>query len=328
MDRGGEVELPGSSNTLFSKDFNGCSAIYAKTNTGLFGLYHLRSSEDYEPHIGCTLNVQDTNEPFRNWMRKLAQESKGEQLIFYIGTPHNFDYPTHLESHPNVGMEGYIRNLCKHYKIEKFEIILLDMRGIQKVVVDKQGLQCWNNQGRKIDVSHARFQTDEAILDNFDAPVQIRLNWIHKNMDPDYRLEEKYVLLRDIEMLRAKIENLFNNNPKGDVYISHSLIFIELLLQAVISRSNQVLSDLKKEPFYSTIVKKMNEKSFLSRWRSPDEKAKLSEEIVHSVDCAEKAISKPAEFQRSLADPVVNSKDNIEKVAIGEPVFEYNKPTH
>ncbi|KTD75177.1 hypothetical protein [Legionella waltersii] len=184
MDQGGAIRPKSSQDELTSDGFGGCSAISAESNN-LFGLYHLRSTleerdEDeasqYIEYNGLMIKENSVLKPYIDWVKKLGEMAQGERLHFKIGTPHSYDSQQVQENHPYIGMERFLRSVCKGCGIENYDIELVNMRSVTHVSLNSSGLTCYNYGNNEVQVQKAQYQTDEEILEHALSTDQRRLN--------------------------------------------------------------------------------------------------------------------------------------------------------
>lgn len=139
MDDGGAIRHQSSEDFLFTSQFGGCTAIYAYTENGMFALYHLRSTQDAKAI--AVADAKDSNQPYRQWVESLKIQAKGEKIHFQMGT---LWYPGKsqdlMQTHPELGMERYLKKLCKVYGIEDYDITLMNMIEVKSVAVDANGM--------------------------------------------------------------------------------------------------------------------------------------------------------------------------------------------
>ncbi len=205
MDSGGAISEAGSNIEHFTDGFGGCTAFCAEisqTSPALYGLYHLRSTLEKAPEM--VEGVTDSNEPFRNWIRDLKERSQGEKIHFQLGTPWLFgDNKKIMDSHPQLGMERYLRKICAQHEIENYEITLINMIGVESVSITEEGMTCYGYRGEKTNVSPAQYQSDEEILENSGWPNQKCLQFINAdpNVDFDGKLKTKYEQRCNIERM-------------------------------------------------------------------------------------------------------------------------------
>lgn len=209
MDSGGGISKSGSNTEYFTDGFGGCTAIGIDTDSGMYGLYHLRSTLSTEPQMIKT--AKDSNEPFREWVKALAIEANGETIHFKIGTPRSHLNNTLVERHPEVGMERYIRGLLL-YEIKQlypeiahipinFDITMLNMVGVDSVAVTEQGMTCFH-YGQVVKIKLADYQTDEEIFEHSGWTTTQCLNNIKSfPIDYDGKLLEKYQQRFDLEQM-------------------------------------------------------------------------------------------------------------------------------
>lgn len=195
MDSGGAISMAGSDDEHFTDGFGGCTAFYARTDSGeIYGLYHLSSTLDRAPQM--VDGVSDSNEPFRNWIRDLKAQTAGQQVHFFLGTPWLFGDQEKVEkSHPILGMERYLRKICAQHELENYDITLLNMIDVECISITEQGMMCYGYNGKKLGTPPmAKYQTDEEIFEHLGWSNQKCLQYLtaDPNVDFDGRLREKY----------------------------------------------------------------------------------------------------------------------------------------
>ncbi|HHT0594234.1 TPA: hypothetical protein ACTXXA_002585 [Legionella anisa] len=216
MDSGGGISKSGSNKEYFTKDFGGCTAIGIHTDSGMYGLYHLRSTLSTEPQM--IEDAKDSNEPFREWIKALVTEANGETIHFKIGTPRGPLNKSLVDKHPEVGMERYIRGLLL-YEIKQlypeiaripinFDITMLNMVGVDSVAVTEQEMTCFYH-GEVVKTELADYQTDEEIFEHSGWTNTQCLNNIKSfPIDYDGKLLEKYQQRFDLEQMEKAQKKL------------------------------------------------------------------------------------------------------------------------
>ncbi|KTD70800.1 hypothetical protein [Legionella tucsonensis] len=281
MDSGGYISRAGSNKEFFTKDFGGCTAICAQTDSGMYGLYHLRSTLDTEPHM--VPEAADSNEPFRKWIQDLKEEANGETIHFKIGTPRNYSNNSFTERHPELGMERYIRKLCALYGIENYDITMMNMVGVDSVAITEEGMSCFYHQ-KMVEISLAEYQTDEEIFEHSGLTNIQCLNNIRSfpNIDYDGKLFAKYKERCDREMVQAikqpmliTLDNMvreyqikFDQEPKENKKAFLELHFLKKLLEAVQPGDLSSLQEMKKLPFFKQVTEDDSVFSFFTKEKS------------------------------------------------------------
>lgn len=306
MDSGGYVSRVGSNKEFFTKDFGGCTALCAQTDSGMYGLYHLRSTLDTEPHM--VPEAEDSNEPFRKWIQDLKVEANGETIHFKIGTPRNYSNNSFTERHPELGMERYIRKLCALYGIENYDITMMNMVGVDSVAITEEGMSCYYHK-KKVEISLAEYQTDEEIFENSGLTNTQCLNNIKSfpNIDYDGKLLEKYQKRYDLEqmekaqkileaqqkeeeeqkkdrrdMVKAikdpmvqtlnnvlqRYKTQFEQRPKEDKKALNACLFLEELSKVVEAGDLGSLQDMKKLPYFKQVTEDNSVFSFFTKEKS------------------------------------------------------------
>ncbi|MCE0721743.1 hypothetical protein [Legionella resiliens] len=305
MDSGGTIAEAGSQKEHFTNGFGGCTAFHAKTDSGLYGLYHLSGTSDRKPQM--VENATDTNEPFRDWIQALAlalkEHHSGQILHFEIGTPWLFGNNTKIkESHPQLGMERYLKGLCAKYGIEHYDITLINMIGVESIVVSEKGMTCYGSNEQKTNVCPAKYQTDAEIFEHLGWTNEQCLRYVtaDNNVDFDGKLREKYQtrcnaeqmakMKKEMELQRKEIENqkmekvqeikgsllseikvLVNKyqlqlekEPKEDINAFNQCVFLEELYQAVESNDLSLLHDMNDLPYFKQVTEGNSLLSFFS----------------------------------------------------------------
>ena len=270
MDSGGEIRDNNSDDELYTEHFGGCTAIYAKTDTGLFALYHLNSTIDREPVM--VKSAADSNEPYRDWIKKLKASAKGERLHFFIGTPKirytyglftDDNHQRVVDVHPSIGMERYLRKLCHDNNITDYDITLLSMTGVHAVSVTKNGMNCFGISNEIVNYSLSQYQSDEEIIQHSKfTNKQILENLMtDPNIDYDGALRNKYELLVLMENLEMKINefaeiysNEFYQADKGNVQVSNNYIFISELKDVFAAKDTNALRKMKQQPYFKSVT--------------------------------------------------------------------------
>jgi hypothetical protein len=205
MDQGGAIRLKGSQDRLTSDSFGGCSAISAESNS-LYGLYHLRSTleergideetpvSEYIEYNGIRIKGDSVLKPYIDWVKRLGEVAQGERIHFKIGTPNSYVSDKVQENHPYIGMERFLRSICKSCGIENYDIELVNMKDVTHVSLTSNGLTCYGYTKEEIEVQKAQYQTDEEILEHALTSDQQRLNFVigDPNIDLDHSLQDKY----------------------------------------------------------------------------------------------------------------------------------------
>lgn len=215
MDAGGAIRNVNDTvnEILSSKDFGGCSLIYAKTENGYYGIYHLRSTVDMTEEVNIYVKgAKDSNEPYRKWLLDLSVNAKGSPIHFYIGSPHNSSLERVLDNHPTIGMERYLRKLCLQFGITNYDITLLNMREVKTVEATKDGIRYLNILNEEVKVNKSTYQTDEDILANSGLTEEQCLSsvLVDPNIDYDGALKSKYQMLVDLKKLAQEVSLILN----------------------------------------------------------------------------------------------------------------------
>lgn len=237
MDDGGAIgSVNSETNNLFvSKDFGGCSAIYAKTENGFYGLYHLRSTLELNyPGTIIVKDAKDSNEPFRKWIYDLYIRAKGKPIHFFIGTPHTTSNDRVLDNHPYIGMERYLRKICSRFYIPEYDITLLNMQDVVTIEVSKEGIKYFDYCKNEVKVDKSKYQTDEEAFAHSHLTDEQCLACVtaDPNIDWDGTLKDKYQMAidfkkieMDLAILTYKYKKIFDkdtsakNNKKAFNYI-------------------------------------------------------------------------------------------------------------
>ncbi|STY31256.1 Uncharacterised protein [Legionella wadsworthii] len=211
-DSGGAISETGSNVEQFTKGFGGCTAIYAKidqTKPGFYGLYHLRSVFATKSHM--VEGYSDSNEPFRNWIGDLGKRAQGQKIHFEIGRPLIHGNKNKImDSHPDLGMELYLRTICAQHEIENYEITLLNMIGVKSIAVNEKGMVCYGYKNMETKVSPAQYQSDEEILEHSGWPNKKCLGFAksHRHVDLHGKLQKKYEQKCEMEQKEKKIQEM------------------------------------------------------------------------------------------------------------------------
>ncbi|KTD43159.1 hypothetical protein [Legionella parisiensis] len=247
MDSGGSIAEAGSQEEHVTDGFGGCTAFHVKTDSGLYGLYHLSGTSNRKPQM--LDDAKDTNQPFRKWIKDLAlivQERDADQTLhFELGTPWLFgNQEKTRESHPQVGMERYLRGLCAKYGIKNYDITLINMIGVQSIAVSEKGMTCYDFNEKETRVCPAKYQTDEEILEHLGWTNATCLRYVtaNNNIDFDGKLQKKYTercqtehmgkIKKEMEIHRKEMET----NPKS---------VVEQTMELLKERKISLLTDIK-----------------------------------------------------------------------------------
>lgn len=194
MDGPGAVEPNETSLEIFTTDFSGCTAFYAKTDQG-YGLYHMRSTRENHDN--------SFNQNFKDWLRKLKNyQGQDNTIHFELGTPHSVvreePHGNVFDTHPSIGMETYLKQLCQEESINDYTISLLDMSDVKNVFATPNGTMC-SCYSEPYTPKKAKYQSDEQILQGLE---QVGGSWTKKrsvefivsdaHMGADPQLKAKY----------------------------------------------------------------------------------------------------------------------------------------
>ncbi|CAM2852794.1 Uncharacterised protein [Legionella steigerwaltii] len=295
MDSGGAISVVGSGDEHFTDGFGGCTAFYARTASGeIYALYHLSSTLDRAPEM--VEGVTDSNEPFRNWIRDLKEQSAGQKVHFYVGTPWLFGDNEKVEkTHPQLGMERYLRKICAQQGLEDFDITLLNMIDVESISITQQGMMCYGYNGKEIGKPPpAQYQTDEEILEHLGWTNQRCLQFIKAdpNIDFDGKLFKKYAQrCTDDETIKQKVQaeakqkemehqqkemiaaitqpllvvlgnmvtkyqKIADESRKGNSQADFNFLFVKELLKATESRDLQSLQEMKTLDYFKQVTEK------------------------------------------------------------------------
>ncbi|WP_149865265.1 hypothetical protein [Legionella saoudiensis] len=134
MDGLGAIEPLDANKEIFTAGFGGCTSFYAKTQQ-VYGFYHLRS----------TMENKDNgfNENFKEWLHRLkSYYSENNPIHFELGTPCDSvreEPPGSIfDTHLALGMETYLKQLCKKNEIHRYTIHFIDMSNVKTVFANRQ----------------------------------------------------------------------------------------------------------------------------------------------------------------------------------------------
>lgn len=172
MDGPGVIEPRNTVKEIFTTGFSGCTAFYAKTDQG-YGLYHLRSTLENREN--------SFNQNFKDWLHHLkSYHVQDNKIHFELGTPCitvRGDFPGKVfDTHPSLGMETYLKQLCQQEGINNYTILFLDMSDVKDVFATPNRTLCSNYLEPYIP-KEATYQSDEQILQSVE---QLCGSWTKK----------------------------------------------------------------------------------------------------------------------------------------------------
>ncbi|MDR3502112.1 MAG: hypothetical protein P4L79_05965 [Legionella sp.] len=272
MDGPGAIEPNDTPKEIFTTDFSGCTAFYAKTDQG-YGLYHMRSTRENSDN--------SFNQNFKDWLHKLkSYHVQDNKILFELGTPcttvREEPHGNVFDTHPCVGMETYLKQLCQEERINDYTISFLDMSEVKNVFATPNGTMC-SGYSEPYTPKKAKYQSDEQVLQGLE---QVGGTWTKKrsvefivsdpHMGADPQLQEKYreayepycqELSAKRDALLAKIQRMisFAGPEQSD--------FLKDVAEAVRKRDfNFLCGDIIEKPYY--------------RGKSPDETTIYREAIA------------------------------------------------
>lgn len=333
MDGGGAICQQGSSDRLYTGNFGGCTAIYAYTDKGLFGLYHLKSTA--ERPSDTIENLDDGNEPYRKWIKALKAQAGDDTIHFQLGTPwqsaHKNDFIR--RQHPDMGMGNYLKTLCHQFGIENYDIAMMNMLGVKTVVVDQHGMTGRNIQNHAIQIPLAQYQTDEDLFEHSGLTTKQCLTYVESfpNVDFDGNLLEKYknqfnkeqIALKQKEIkaklqakkdeanaikvpLLSKVNGLLNQyeqkmpkNQDFDEDVMREYIFVKVLLRAVEFADLDVLHQLESSSDFKQIIEKESNNGKIKQIEK-SELGQLFDEVKSKITQIDKILSEaPANVEEN-----------------------------
>ncbi|WP_133135251.1 hypothetical protein [Legionella rowbothamii] len=194
MDGPGAIEPNDTHKEIFTTDFSGCTAFYAKTDQG-YGLYHMRSTRENRDN--------SFNQNFKEWLNTLkSYQGQDKKIHFELGTPcttiREEQHGNVFDTHPLVGMETYLKQLCQEESINDYTISFLDMSEVKNVFATVNGTMC-SCYSEPYTPKKAKYQNDEQILQGLEElngtwtkkrSVEFIVSDPHMGSDPLFK--EKY----------------------------------------------------------------------------------------------------------------------------------------